>query len=560
MKLKLLSTAIAATFLAGCSSSGSSDNGTSPEPQVGVADVIYNEELRTAYIIGDEGNNAVVIGDGEGNAVVAVNGEVFTIQGDVVVDANGDIVGTVVTNNGVATVYINDKSYTLAVENGRLIIEGSVLDPEFGDDEWGPSAGNEFFANYMIVEDLGMPVALIEGDNGNYMWVIQGDDAYYLNINGSDARPTHKIVDGEVLTMSGESTGITVETHHTDGQITHLTFNTPRGEEIIISHEDGRLIATVFGHGHEHEGPDSAPTYGDIDDVLGTTIITLDNGETLILKDGVLYHPSSDSGAVLNADGTITNMDGEVIAHAEMQELGFVVSLENGAEITFRNDDGRLFAAITGKPNIENPIERPAPINPIEGEASNELPTIGYDLDGNTLTVTLLDGTEVKIKDNGVTGGVIIGPEGTKTVSKATMDAYKQAAELLSIDEQKALVTVFLVNQSGDVINDDTRRALWKTQKESTLEWAKQSPENTAKMLHIIAIEVDELGKEPYSLGYYLLTGKKQSIDSIKGIAQEKVRSLTDIQKQELKDKIQSLSQEQRQQIKQAVKDRVSRS
>ena len=52
MKLKLLSTAIAATFLAGCSSSGSSDNGTSPEPQVGVADVIYNEELHTAYITG----------------------------------------------------------------------------------------------------------------------------------------------------------------------------------------------------------------------------------------------------------------------------------------------------------------------------------------------------------------------------------------------------------------------------------------------------------------------------------------------------------------------------
>ncbi|EDK27915.1 hypothetical protein VSWAT3_19003, partial [Vibrionales bacterium SWAT-3] len=311
MKLKLLSTAIAATFLAGCSSSGSSDNGTTPGPQVGVADVVYNEELNTAYIIGDEGNNAVVVGDGRGNALVTVNGEIFTIQGDVVVNANGDIVGTVVTEDGIATVYINDKSYSLAVENGRLIIEGSELAPEFGDDEWGPSAGNEFFANYMIVDDLGLPVALIEGENGNYMWVIQGDDAYYLNINGSDAKPTHKIVDGEVLTMSGESTGITVETHRTDGQVTHLTFNTPRGEEIIIRHEDGRLIATVFGHGHEHEGPDSAPTYGDINDVLGTTIITLDNGETLVLKDGVLYHPSSDSGAVLNADGTITNMNGE---------------------------------------------------------------------------------------------------------------------------------------------------------------------------------------------------------------------------------------------------------
>ncbi|WP_192891422.1 hypothetical protein [Vibrio bathopelagicus] len=560
MKLKLLSTAIAATFLAGCSSSGSSDNGTTPGPQVGVADVVYNEDLNTAYIIGDEGNNAVVIGDGQGNAVVTVNGEIFTIQGDVVVNANGDIVGTVVTDDGIATVYINDKSYTLAVENGRLIIEGSELDPEFGDDEWGPSAGNEFFANYMIVDELGMPVALIEGDNGNYMWVIKGDDAYFLNINGSDAKPTHKIVDGEVLTMSGESTGITVETHRTEGQITHLTFNTPRGEEIVIRHEDGRLVATVFGHGHEHEGPDSAPTYGDIDDVLGTTIITLDNGETLILKDGVLYHPSSDSGAVFNADGTITNMDGEVIARAEMQEVGFVVSLENGAEITFRNDNGRLFAAITGKPNVENPIERPAPINPIEGEASIELPTIGFDLEDDILTVTLLDGTEVMIKDNGIAGGTIIGPEGKMSVSKATMDAYKEAADLLTIDEQKSLVAVFLVNQSGDAIDNDARLALWQTQKDSTLAWAKQSPENTAKMLHIIAIEVDELGKDPYSLGYYLLTGKKQSIDDIKDIAQEKVRGLSDLQKQELKQKIQSLSQEQRQQIKQAVKDRASRS
>ncbi|MCZ8498780.1 hypothetical protein O9929_15070 [Vibrio lentus] len=54
--------------------------------------------------------------------------------------------GTVVTDDGVATVYINDKSYILVVENGRLIIEGSVKfsDPS-GDDEWGPSAGNEFF-------------------------------------------------------------------------------------------------------------------------------------------------------------------------------------------------------------------------------------------------------------------------------------------------------------------------------------------------------------------------------------------------------------------------------
>ncbi|MEZ8490892.1 hypothetical protein AB6C81_01515 [Vibrio splendidus] len=505
MKLKLLSAAIAATFLAGCSSSGSSDNGTTPGPQTGVADVVYNEELHTAYIMGDEGNNAVVIGDGEGNAIVTVNGEIFTIQGDVVVNANGDIVGTVVTDNGVATVYINDKSYTLAVENGRLVIEGSVLDPEFGDDEWGPSAGNEFFANYMVVDDLGMPVALIEGDNGNYMWVIQGEDAYYLNINGSDAKPTHKIVDGEVLTMSGESTGITVETHRTDGQITHLTFNTPRGEEIIIRHEDGRLIATVFGHGHEHEGPDSAPTYGDIDDVLGTTIITLDNGETLILKDGALYHPKSDSGAAFNADGTITNMDGKVIAHGEMQELGFVVSLDNGAEITFRNDDGRLFAALTRKP-IEHPIEG-TPTHPIELDPSQPI------RDGIIDHANIGESIDITINNR---GHIIVENEMIK-------------------------------GDSGYRITEETTGVVIKNPKGETVGTLKSKELNYGLTYSLIKTEH----------GITIVQGRKNAL----GLVQiEGAKTITQDTIDDLKSNLQSLSQEQRQQIKQAVKDRASRS
>ncbi|MCZ8486313.1 hypothetical protein O9993_15825 [Vibrio lentus] len=123
-----------------------------------------------------------------------------------------------------------------------------------------------------------------------------------------------------------------------------------------------------------------------------------------------------------------------------MQELGLVVSLEMAQKNYVPNDDGRLFAAITNKPNIDNPIERPAPINPIEGEASNELPNHWLRPRWQYPYCHSSRWHWWEIKDNGVTGGVIIGPEGTKTVSKATMDAYKQAAELLSIDEQKPLL------------------------------------------------------------------------------------------------------------------------
>ncbi|PML15439.1 hypothetical protein [Vibrio breoganii] len=535
MKLRLLSATIAATLLAGCSSSGSSDSST---PKSGVADVVYSESLNAAYIEGDQGNSAVIVGDGNGNAAVTVNGEVFTVQGDVIVDKNGDIVGGVVVENGVATAYIDDVAYSLSVEDGRLLVDINDIapdfgdtprwGPEFGDDSWGPESAptygdiDEVFGTTIITLDNGERVVVKDG----VLYHPESDSGVVLNN------------DGTITNMDGEVIGT--------GDMTELGFvvTLDSGEEIIFRNDNGRLFAAIVssGNGHIHWGPDAAPTYGDIDEVFGTTVITLDNGERVVVKDGVLYHPESDSGVVLNNDGTITNMDGEVIGSGEMTELGFVVQLENGAEIIFRNDNGRLFAAIL------------SPVSP-----GNDLPTLGFDLDGNQLTVTLLDGTEVIIQDNGVTGGVIIGPKGdTKLVSKATMDAYKEAAEVLSPEEQKSLVVVFLVNQSGDVINDEMRRALWKVQKESTVEWAKQSVENATKMVQIIAIEVDEIGQEPYSLGYYLLTGQKKSISELKGVARDKAVNMTETQKAELRNKLQSLSQEQRQQIKQAIKSRVA--
>ncbi|MEZ9896119.1 hypothetical protein BCU83_15805 [Vibrio breoganii] len=637
MKLRLLSATIAATLLAGCSSSGSSDSST---PKSGVADVVYSESLNAAYIEGDQGNSAVIVGDGNGNAAVTVNGEVFTVQGDVIVDKNGDIVGGVVVENGVATAYVDGVAYSLSVEDGRLLVDINDIapdfgdtprwGPEFGDDSWGPESAptygdiDEVFGTTVITLDNGERVVVKDGvlyhpesdsgvvlnndgtitnmdgevigtgdmtELGFVVTLDSGEEIIFRNDNGRlfaaivssgnghihwgpDAAPTYGDIDevfgttvitldngervvvkdgvlyhpesdsGVVLNNDGTITNMDGEVIGS-GEMTELGFvvQLENGVEVIFRNDNGRLFAAVLSEsGHNHWGPDAAPTYGDIDEVLGTTVITLDNGERVVIKDGVLYHPESDSGVVLNNDGTITNMDGEVIGSGEMTEHGFVVQLENGAEIIFRNDNGRLFAAI---------------ISPVSPE--NDLPTLGFDLDGNQLTVTLLDGTEVIIQDNGVTGGVIIGPEGdTKLVSKATMDAYKEAAEVLSPEEQKSLVAVFLVNQSGDVINDEMRRALWKVQKESTVEWAKQSVENATKMVQIIAIEVDEIGQKPYSLGYYLLTGQKKGISELKGAARDKAVNMTEAQKAELRNKLQSLSQEQRQQIKQAIKSRVA--
>ena len=86
MKLKLLSTLIAASFLAGCSSSGSSSN--PPAAQEGIADVTYvqGENLDAARVVGDEGDyNALIIRDvsstnGETSTLVLINGNLYHIE------------------------------------------------------------------------------------------------------------------------------------------------------------------------------------------------------------------------------------------------------------------------------------------------------------------------------------------------------------------------------------------------------------------------------------------------------------------------------------------------
>ncbi|MCL9774094.1 hypothetical protein [Vibrio methylphosphonaticus] len=147
MKLKLISTLIAATFLAGCSSNGSSNDGdTGPAPQDGIADITtYEGDIFNAALIqGDEGeHNAFVAVDNEGSGYVHLNGETYFVENGDVTDKNGEAVGSIEgQDNGYIFHGNNGGEITLTNVDGRLVVSGYQpplpgndlpnVDPDFG--------------------------------------------------------------------------------------------------------------------------------------------------------------------------------------------------------------------------------------------------------------------------------------------------------------------------------------------------------------------------------------------------------------------------------------------
>lgn len=136
MKLKLLSTLIAASFLAGCSSSGSSSN--PPAAQDGIADVQYfqGENIEAARILGDEGeHSSLVIRGADGKSYVLINGQAYTVENNVVRDSEGQKIGDIQSKNGeLIFVGEHDGSFIISVEDGRLIASDvqTPVDPGFG--------------------------------------------------------------------------------------------------------------------------------------------------------------------------------------------------------------------------------------------------------------------------------------------------------------------------------------------------------------------------------------------------------------------------------------------
>lgn len=136
MKLKLLSTLIAASFLAGCSSSGSSSN--PPAAQDGIADVQYfqGENIEAARILGDEGeHSSLVIRGADGKSYVLINGQAYTVENNVVRDSEGQKIGDIQSKNG-ELIFVGEHggSFIISVEDGRLIASDvqTPVDPGFG--------------------------------------------------------------------------------------------------------------------------------------------------------------------------------------------------------------------------------------------------------------------------------------------------------------------------------------------------------------------------------------------------------------------------------------------
>ncbi|YCO01712.1 RAD23 family protein [Vibrio sp. VNB-15] len=128
MKVKLLSAIIAATFLAGCSSSGSD----SPNEPAGVASVqtFDGEHFDGMAIQGDNGEvTTVAIRGEEGNTVFNVGGELYYTDGEVVKDSSGEVVGHIEVRNN-ELIFVNDDGFVhLSVEDGRLVVEEAKLNP-----------------------------------------------------------------------------------------------------------------------------------------------------------------------------------------------------------------------------------------------------------------------------------------------------------------------------------------------------------------------------------------------------------------------------------------------
>lgn len=149
MKLKLLSTLIAASFLAGCSSSGSSDNSGGIDPQDGIADVTYfqGENLQAAIVSGDDGNyQASLLHGSNGNTVVRLNGKTYVTNGDEVKNAQGETIGHIQKEGSELIFHGNNGGEAvLKVENGRLIISETVKPapqlPPKDDDSWDGDHG-----------------------------------------------------------------------------------------------------------------------------------------------------------------------------------------------------------------------------------------------------------------------------------------------------------------------------------------------------------------------------------------------------------------------------------
>ncbi|MFA0087484.1 hypothetical protein [Vibrio sp. 10N.261.51.F12] len=331
MKLKLISTLIAASFLAGCSSNGSSNDGdTGPAPQDGIAEVTtYEGDIFNAALIqGDEGeHNAFVAVDNEGSGYIHLNGETYFVDNGDVTDKNGDAVGSVQGQDGGYIFHGNNGGeITLTNVDGRLVISGyQPPRPELPILPAHPIFDDH---DYTITETKSGYI--IQGKAGNSAFV--GKDGNIYDTNTSEIiGSVYQIKTGFVLV---DNNGQSVATWDKSNGLTFID----RDEDI------DRGIVPI-----EHP----------IFDGYNVTIT-----ET---KSGYLIQGDAGNSAVVGKNGNIYDTNtSEVIGKVNKTNTGYVIA----------NSDGKTVASYdsnNGLRIIETDASIDRGITPIKNPTENEL-------------------------------------------------------------------------------------------------------------------------------------------------------------------------------------------
>ncbi|MGF1777028.1 hypothetical protein [Vibrio nomapromontoriensis] len=203
MKLKLISTLIAASFLAGCSSNGSSNGGEAgPAPQDGIADVTYRDGVlfESAIVKGDGGTNSVIVKTDE-QTVVRINGENYFVNNNVVEDKHGNQIGHI-EKIGDTFIFKNqhDALAVFKIENGRLVIVEAQepTDPDFGI----PPLDGDLKAKYTVSESNGWYYIYNDGIHIGTITISESGTPIFWKKDGGHHTMTNVTIDQKEKTVT----------------------------------------------------------------------------------------------------------------------------------------------------------------------------------------------------------------------------------------------------------------------------------------------------------------------------------------------------------------------
>nr|VVV04887.1 hypothetical protein AW0309160_02296 [Aliivibrio wodanis] len=305
MKLKLIASLVAASFLAGCSSSGSNDT----SPQAGIENPI---ELP---LWGDEGAKEVTFVEIKGQTNIIVDGEsVGRVKDGTVYNSNGDIVGTVdivqKDENGQPIAFVGKTANGADItwtKSGGLVInnppqqENPIEIPVWGGDEAKHIELVELNGQTVLTVNNETVAYVVNGDVRN----AQGDSIGSLTYHEKDANGNPSVVviqghDGNTYSWN-KSTGLNISKTNVDSGWGHQPTPDNDLPEFGLDTRESR-------YHFEESVPNSlwSIVNSETGDVIGQAVITTDNN--IKIRIGDKDHQFTNTKALQDENGNLTSI------------------------------------------------------------------------------------------------------------------------------------------------------------------------------------------------------------------------------------------------------------